>query len=323
MRVRLVVDANCDLPQSFIDENDILILPSSLRLESEIIQDFRDSENMRALYRSGRLNKAYDAESIPLSIDGVREIFLENVVCQYDFAVIQTMMKERSPIFDNVESAMRQVITSYRDRRQQAGIEAPFAVRAVDTRTLFSGQGIVAAETARLINENVGRQELRKRVFELTEHVHNYAVVQDVYYFRNRTRRWGDASVNILAAVIGKAINICPILYAHGGKTGPVTAALGFESAVRKLFSYAERRIEKGLLSPYVCLSYAGDDSDIPHLPGFDRLLRTATANGVALMTCMMSTSGGAVNLGPKAVNLALCAEPHDFSSFDTPFIAR
>ncbi len=27
MRVRLVVDANCDLPQSFIDENDILILP--------------------------------------------------------------------------------------------------------------------------------------------------------------------------------------------------------------------------------------------------------------------------------------------------------
>lgn len=171
MRVRLVVDANCDLPQSFIDENDILILPSSLRLESEIIQDFRDPENMRALYRSGRLNKAYDAESIPLSIDGVREIFLENVVCQYDFAVIQTMMKERSPIFDNVESAMRQVITSYRDRRQQAGIEAPFAVRAVDTRTLFSGQGIVAAETARLINENVGRQELRKRVFELTEHV--------------------------------------------------------------------------------------------------------------------------------------------------------
>lgn len=86
MRVQLVVDATCDLPQSFIDENDILILPSSLRLESEIIQDFRDPENMCALYRSGRLNKAYDAESIPLSIDDVREIFLENVVCQYDFA---------------------------------------------------------------------------------------------------------------------------------------------------------------------------------------------------------------------------------------------
>ncbi|UZZ09527.1 DegV family protein [Ectopseudomonas mendocina] len=323
MRVRLVVDANCDLPQSFIEENDILVLPNSIRLESEVIQDFRDPDNMRRLYHSGLLSEAYDAEFIPLSIDGVREAILDNVVCQYDFALIQTMMKERSPVFNNVESAMRQVITSYRGRRQQAGIEAPFSMRVVDTRTLFSGQGVVAAETVRLINENVGRQELRKRVFDLTANIHNYAVVQDVYYFRNRTRRWGDASVNILAAVIGKAINICPILYAHGGKTGPVTAVLGFESAVRKLFNYAERRIEKGLLSPYVCLSYAGDDNDIPHLPGFDRLLRTATDNGVVLMTCMMSTSGGAVNLGPKAVNLALCAEPHDFASFDTQSLSR
>lgn len=127
-------------------------------------------------------------------------------------------------------------------------------------------------------------------------------------------RRKGDSSVGLVSALLGKALDIAPILCGHDGETFAAAKARGFETVVQRLFAYAERRIRQGLLAPYVCVSYAGDEALISQLPGFDRLASTARKHGVELLTCMMSVIGGA-NIGPGAVSLALIAEPHDFAA--------
>lgn len=314
MRIGLTVDSGCDLPWQFLEENNIFILPISVNINGQLIQDTRDPQQTLSFYRSGVLSKGHDVESIPYSTEQIRSLFLEQVVVNYDFAFIQTITKARSPIYENAHQAMHRILGEYRQRREAAGVSGPFSMRVVDTRTLFTGQGVIAAETMRMIKAEVPRNELRTRVEALTRQTYGYAVVPDVYYVRERGRKKGDNSVSFLGALMGKALDISPILCGHDGNTFAAAKVRGFEAAVQRLFAYAEQRIEQGLLSPYVCVSYAGDEDLISQLPGFDRLARVAQANNIELLTCMMSTTGGG-NIGPGTVSLALIAEPHDFEA--------
>lgn len=314
MRFGLTVDSACDLPWSFVEENNIFILPISVNINGQLIEDVRDPEQTLNFYRSGLLTRGHDVESIPYSTEQIRALFLDQVVVNYDFAFIQTITKSRSPIYEHSYQAMQRILGEYRQRREAAGVSGPFSMRVVDTRTLFSGQGVIAAETMRMIKAEVPRNELRTRVEALTKQTYGYAVVPDVYYVRERARKKGDNSVSFVGALIGRALDIAPILCGHDGDTFPVAKMRGFEPAVQRLFDYAEERITHGLLSPYVCVSYAGAEDDIPHLPGYDRLAKVAREHKVQLLPSMMSTTGGG-NMGPGTVSLALISEPHDFEA--------
>lgn len=314
MRFGLTVDSACDLPWWFLEENNIFILPISVNVNGQLIEDNRDPQQTLSFYRSGLLSKGHDVESIPYSTEQIRMLFLDQVVVNYDFAFIQTITKSRSPIYENAYQAMHRILGDYRQRRETAGVSGPFSMRVVDTRTLFTGQGVIAAETMRMIKAQTPRNELRARVEALTKNTYGYAVVPDVYYVRERGRKKGDSSVSFVGALLGKALDIAPILCGHDGDTFPVAKVRGFEAAVQRLFAYAEERIRQGLLSPYVCVSYAGEEDMISQLPGFDRLAKVAQEHAIELLTSMMSTTGGG-NIGPGAVSLALIAEPHDFEA--------
>lgn len=312
MRIGLTVDSACDLPWSFMEQNNIFVLPISVRIDGQLVEDTRDPERTLAFFRSGVLSKGHDAESVPYTVEQIKSLFLDKVVVDYDFAFIQTVMRTRSPIYENAYQAMHLILGEYRDRRRAAGVDGPFSMRVVDTRTLFAGQALVAAETVRMINSNVPKNELRQRVENLTGSTYAYAVVPDVYYLRERARKKGDNSVGLVGALLGKALDIAPILCGHNGETFPVAKVRGFEASVQRLFEYAERRIARGLLAPYVCVSYAGEEDTIKQLPGFDRLAKVARDNNIELLTAMMSTTGGA-NVGPGTLSIALAAEPHGF----------
>lgn len=312
MRIGLTVDSACDLPWSFVEQNNIFILPISVRINDQLVEDTRDPGKTVEFYRSGLLSKGHDVESIPYTVEQIRQLFLDKVVVDYDFAFIQTITRTRSPIYENAYEAMHLILGEYRQRRQAAGITRPFSMRVVDSRSMFAGQGVIAAETMRLIKANTPKNELRTRVESLSANTYGYAVPPDVYYLRERARKKGDNSVSFVSALLGKALDIAPIICAHKGETFPVAKVRGFEAGVQRVFEYAVQRIEQGLLSPYICISYAGDESIIPQLPGFDRLAKVAGAHNVELLTSMMSTTGGA-NVGPGTLSLALIAEPHSF----------
>ena len=50
MRIGIVVDSACDLPQSFIQENNITILPITLHLDGTQMIDQRDPETTLEFY---------------------------------------------------------------------------------------------------------------------------------------------------------------------------------------------------------------------------------------------------------------------------------
>lgn len=305
MRIGIVTDSACDLPQAFYEQNDIEILPISLRFGDQLFRDVRDPEATKAFYRQYIAEKDLDAETQPLSVDEIRDIFLEELVLKYERVLVMTVAQSRSPIFENATKASFQILKGYREAREKAGIEGSFALRVMDTKTLFTGQAVLMHEAVRLLKEeNLPFDKLRPAIEELSQHVYAYLVPEDLFYIYNRGRKKGDKSVSWLAYKMGSLLDIKPILQAYRGDTGPVDKIAGYDNALRKVFDRARGEIEAGLRTKVVCMSYAGDPGVIRKKPEYIEFERYCDSRGIETMLSVMSTTAG-VNVGPNSFALA------------------
>jgi DegV family protein with EDD domain len=311
MRIGLVMDATCDLPRKFIDDNQITVLPITIRIDDQTFVDVHDPDAMESYYRGEVGKRGHAAETVPLSVEEIRELFLGRLVLDYDAVFCLTVTSTRSPIFDHATQASFSILSSYRPIRQAAGNNSPFMMRVIDSKSLFAGQGVGAVEATRLIAADTGPGQIRERLSELAEKTHAYMLPRDLHYLRARARKKGDRSVGLLSATLGSALDIKPILECFRGETRPVAKARGFEQGADMLFGHAAAAVRRGLLVPAMCVSYGGRLAEMEALPGYPELVDACAEAEVTLYQSVMSITG-MVNVGTGAVALGYAATGDD-----------
>lgn len=313
MRIGLVIDSTCDLPRKFIDDNQITLLPITIRIDEHTFVDVRDPVATEAYYRGEVGKRGHAAETEPLSVDAIRDLFMGRLVLDYDAVFCLTVTSTRSPIFANATQASFAILGAYRPVREAAGNHSPFLMRVLDSKSLFAGQGIGAIEATRLIAADANPGQIRERLADLAAHTFAYALPRDLHYLRARARKKGDRSVGVFSATLGSALDIKPILRCFQGDTRPVAKARGFEQGAEMLFGHATTAVKRGLLVPALCLSYGGDLAELEALPGYRGLVDTCAEAGVTLYQSAMSITG-MVNIGTGAVTLGYaCADADAF----------
>ena len=312
MRIGLVVDSACDLPGDYLRRNDITILPISVRIGDEFREDQRDERVTLDFLRSHVAEQGAGAETFPFTVEQITDLFLKKLVIDYDYVFCMTITRTRSPIYDNALQASYAILNEYRVPRSAAGHDTPFALRVIDTQTLFAAQGITAVEAVRLRAAGEGAPKIRARLEHLALHTHGYLIPRDLNYLRARTRVRGDRSVSFLSATLGTALDIKPVLHCNRGETGPVAKIKGYENAAQKLFEFTANKAESGLLTPTVCVSYGGELAELRALPGYERLREACRNSNVELFESVMSLTG-MVNVGKGAVVVGFAAEQADF----------
>jgi DegV family protein with EDD domain len=312
MSIALVVDAACDLPQSFLEERGIELFPISINVDGNIYTDDKDPQKLKEFYSQNLLTLEHEAESIPYSPEQMAHLFTESIVPNYDFALIQTVSKKRSQIHENSLAAQPMILTKYRENKQKGDADGHFGMRVMNSSTLFTGQGILAAFTSDLIKAGKSKQDIVRLAEAFKAKIYAYAIPPDVSYIRERARKRGETSLGMLGALVAKSLDIKPIIQAKGDETKPIAKIRGFDEAVNRLFTYGKERIEKGLLCPYVVVSIAGDESALRQYESFQLLEASAKAHSVKLLTCAMGLTSG-LNVGPGAISLGLASEEHDF----------
>jgi fatty acid-binding protein DegV len=176
---------------------------------------------------------------------------------------------------------------------------------------LFAGQAIGVLEAVRMIDAGEQHNAIRERLELLAKNTYAYMLPRDLYYLRARAAKKGDKSVSWFRAALGTALDIKPILRAYRGETGAVGKAKGFEGGSKALLGYVADRVRKGLLSPYVNLSYGGELNKLYALPGYEELVRTCEQHRVQIDATGMSITG-MVNVGEGAMTVGFAAEPHE-----------
>lgn len=309
MRIGLVVDSPCDLPEQYLQAHQVSILPTTVRMGAAVLADYRDAQATLQFVHTHLGERGWEAESSPFSVEQIRDLFLGKLVIDYDFVFCLTITRTRSQIFDNAQQASFAILNDYKAARATAGNHTPFSLRVIDTQNLFAAQGVIAAEAIRLREVGEGSAKIRARLENLALHTQGFLIPRDLNYMRERTRLRGDRSVSFLAAKLGTAFDIKPILHCNRGETGAAGKVKSFDNAAQKLFEHAVRRVEShGLLTPTVCVSYGGELDELRALPGFETLRQACAANNVELFESLMSLTS-MVNIGKGGLALGYAAE--------------
>lgn len=311
MRIGVAVDSACDLPQDFITQNKIQILPITIHLEGRDFVDTRDPEDTLKFYES-HLTGAADAGTSPFSVEQIKHVFLSKLVLDFDFVFCLTIASSRSPIFENATKASFAILNDYKAVRAKAGVSGPFALRVIDTQNLFAGQAITAIEAVRMIKQGLAPNKIRERLEYLVKNTHGYMVPRDLHYVRARAQKKGDRSVGWFSVVMGSALDIKPLLRAYRNETGPVAKLRHFDDAAEKCFGYIKRMIvEKKLLTPTLSLSYGGKIEEMEKLPGYADLIATCNNHKIEVFKSVMSITS-VVNVGEGSLAFAIAAEEHE-----------
>jgi fatty acid-binding protein DegV len=138
-------------------------------------------------------------------------------------------------------------------------------------------------------------------------------VPSDLRYLQARLGRHGEKGAGFVGTTLGRALDVKPVICCLGGVTGTVAKVRHFNAAAARVFSNVTREIERGLLVPFVNLSFGGDWTSIAQLPEFLALSRAASQRGVEVHWSHLSMSAG-VNVGPGALTVGIVAQPHSFT---------
>lgn len=309
MNTCIAVDSACDLPRSFIDTHGIRILPITLRLGDTTFLDTRDPKRTVRLYASKRLEKHFAAESEPVSAEAISELMEKELALQYDDVLAITISSKRSDIYKNIRESAFVSTQKFKDLRKEHGKTGPFAIKVIDSETLFPGQGLLVYEAVRLLRQ--GKLSLRDIVSSLEAvktSIRAYLVPDSLYHLKNRASAKGDKSVGWLGYQLGNMLDIKPIIEARGGVTTPIAKVRGFTAGLEDLFARAEQAMERGLSIKAINMSYAGDLKDIEGRPEYRAFIDHAKQRGVSTMLSVMSTTAG-INVGPGAFSLAFAAK--------------
>ncbi|HET7650422.1 MAG TPA: DegV family protein [Gammaproteobacteria bacterium] len=309
MKIGVVIDAACDLPRSFIDQHGIEVLPIRVHFGDREFVDVRDARATMDFYEYYLAHKDIVAETEPLSVEEIRDVFLDRYVLKYDHVLVITVASSRSPIYENATKASFAILSGYKERRKQANVEGPFSLRVIDSKTLFTGQGVLVYESLRLLEEGqLSFDQLRPAVEDFTQYLHAYLVPEDLIYVRTRARAHGDRSVSWLGYRLGTLLDIKPILQAYRGQTGPVAKVHGFDAAISQMFDMAITEIKRGLRVNVVCMSYAGNPEVVKQHPAYAKFAKVAETHGVELLLTVMSITAG-INMGPGSFAIGYAAQ--------------
>lgn len=314
MRIGLVVDSACDLPGSFIERNHVEILPITVKIGDAVLADHRNEQATLEFLHSHVAERGAEAETMPYSVEQIRDVFLQKLIIDYDYVFCLTLTRNRSPIHDNAVQASFAILNDYKPMRSAAGNQAPFALRVIDTQNVFAAQGVTAVEAVRMINAGEGVAKIRARLENLAINTHGYMLTPDLMYLRSRIKARGDKSVSLFSATLGSALDIKPVLHCNRGETEPVAKIRGWDAAVRRLFGFAAERVRAGLMAPTMCLSYGGDLEEMRVLPGYALLLDACRGAGVEVYESVMSLTG-MVNVGKGSLVVGFASEPHAFTA--------
>jgi DegV family protein with EDD domain len=308
MRIGVLVDSCCDLPKSFIDAHGIVVMPITLRIGHNLIEDRRDPAETLAFYETQIDRNGEDfSESIPYSTEQIERLFLERLVLDFDYVFCLTITSLRSQIYDNAMRASRTILTKYKQVRRDAGVSERFGLAVVSSRNMFTGQAVLAAEAIRLIRKGATPSEIGARLREIVDVTHAYLLPTDLFHIYKRASKKGDKSIGWGSYMVGSMLDVKPILHVNQDTTTPVAKVRGFEAGTEKLFANATARVRSGLEVPFVSISYGGPLEKLPTFPGYADLLRAATECGVEVLISPMSKTA-AVNVGPGAVSVAFAA---------------
>lgn len=305
MKYTIIIDSSAQLPESFIKDRPITVLPFAVSLNGETFTDRISETSLVQIYNSGEITVDAKIESSPITSEGLIQFMIEEIIPNYDTAICQTVAMAHSAAYENYTNSINPILIKSRELRHELNLPRPFRMTYMSTGNTSTGQGLVAAYADAMISGGYEYNKYKLQIEKFKRVAKTYTTIKDMVYGRHKSKQRGVNSVSYPTAVIMNKTGVVPIVCNNDDKMWVIALQPKFEKAVNRIFAYAIDRIKEGLYFKTIIVSIADDLGELDNFSEYAKLKRVAEQEGVRILVNVMTLTI-ASNYGPGSFSLGI-----------------
>ena len=280
-KIAILVDSGTDVPESFVKENNIYVLPLIVGYADVEYRDKIDITPQEIYMRmeSGEIPKT----SLP-NLEDISNTFRQIEKDGYNKVVAVTISSGLSGTWN----AVRMIAEDSR-----------LDTIVIDTRNIGIGAGITAMRAAWLIRDGVPFEELENRLNQIAKDTKVFFCVDTLEYLRKGGR------IGLVTSVIGSALNLKPVISCNeAGIYYTVAKARGRKLSIKKAVEEAMKFAGDGRYNLAVVNGKAEEEADriVAGLKGDDRINHILT--GQISPALVVHTGPGLIGIGIQRLSI-------------------
>ncbi|AJK89286.1 DegV family protein [Lysinibacillus fusiformis] len=220
--MKIFTDSGCDLPKSYYEENDVVLLPLRVQLNNKEYEDVIsiDSKEVYDGIRQGAQPKTSQVSP---------ELFLkhfEELAKNEEEGIYIAFSSELSGTYSTAQMIRNQVLEQYPSLK----------LVIIDSKCASLGHGLVVEEAVRLRNLGTSFEDVASRISAFAPQIEHLFTVEDLDYLAKGGR------VSKASAFLGGLLSIKPILNVEDGKLVPIEKSRGRKKALNRMLDLMQER---------------------------------------------------------------------------------
>ena len=210
MSIKLITDSSADLPKALLEKYDIAFIPLTIHMDDKEYFDNIDITSQEFFEQLKQLKE------MPKTSQVTPQQFMtvfEKELKQHDDIICVTISSNASGTYQSAMLAKNELNS---DR-----------IHLVDSLALSMGTGLLVLEIADLIKEGKAVADILNQVQSIQQRIQQRFSVDSLEYLQKGGR------IKKSSMVIGKLLNIIPILSVEDGLTVPIKKTRSYKGAFR------------------------------------------------------------------------------------------
>lgn len=220
--MKIFTDSGCDLPKSYYEENDVILLPLRVQVNNNEYDDVLsiDSKEVYDAIRQGAHPKTSQVSP---------ELFLqhfETLAKSGEQGIYIAFSSELSGTYSTALMIRNQILEQY----------PTLKLAIVDSKCASLGHGLIVEEAVQLRKAGTSLEEIETKIQLLASQMEHLFTVEDLDYLAKGGR------VSKASAFLGGLLSIKPILNVEDGKLVPIEKSRGRKKAIARMLDLMQER---------------------------------------------------------------------------------
>ncbi|AST90572.1 fatty acid-binding protein DegV [Sutcliffiella cohnii] len=222
MGIKIIVDSACDLPKSYLEENNVELLSLKVLYNEK---EYDDMVSIQAKEVFDAMREGAVIKTSQAAPTQAKEVF-ENIAKNKESAIYIAFSSELSGTYQMAMLMKNDVLEEY------PGLD----VTIINTKGASLGIGLIVKRAVELANIGASKEEIIAEVEKYVAQMEYVFTVDNLDYLARGGR------VSKASAFVGGLLNIKPLLHMEDGKLIPIEKIRGRKKVLRRMVDLMKER---------------------------------------------------------------------------------
>ncbi|MFN3562430.1 MAG: DegV family protein [Chloroherpetonaceae bacterium] len=300
MKIAIVTDSSCDLPQDILYQYNIREVPFKVIVDNTVRYDNRIDIDRESFYDE-ILKGRHSIKIEEPSVDDFIQVY-KKLAPNYDGVISIHQSTQFSNTIKNARAAAIQGADIYHKLRSQKNITTRFQIRILNSKSTSIGLGLLVLRAAELLYDEINFTKFTNELESLADKTFFYLVPSDLSYLRNAKEI---TKVSMLEASFASVLDQKMILIFNKNDIAKQNKFKGFDAALKEMQTLAMNRLQATQSFDKVGIVFAGNTRDMEQLAPLTSFRMELASSGLGSVVSSLCPAVG-FYAGPKAVGVAI-----------------